>query len=127
MGPALPSFASTDGTARVSVDIRVAKRLQGSALFADVSAASDFFRSGSVGFSPSRDSGLLQGVELLARRWVVEPAEVRAVRSSFFDDARLFPAGSATIDCALLMRDIPVTWTAVQPTFAANPATIVRR
>jgi hypothetical protein len=121
------AFASTDGTARVSVDVRVAKRLQGSALFADASAASDFFRCGSVGFSPSRDSGLLQGVELLARRWVVEPAEVRAVRSSFFDDARFFPAGSATIDCALLMRDIPVTWTAVQPTFPANPATIVRR
>jgi hypothetical protein len=66
-------------------------------------------------------------MELVARRWVVQPAEVRAVRSSFFDDARLFPPGSAEIDCALVMRDIPVTWTAVQPSFPANPATIVRR
>jgi hypothetical protein len=33
--------------------------------------------------------------------------------SSFFGDARLFPAGSATLDCALLMRDIPATWTAM--------------
>jgi hypothetical protein len=44
-------------------------------------------------------------------------AGVRAVRSSFFDDARLFPPGSATLDCALLMRDIPATWKAIQPAF----------
>jgi len=25
----------------------------------------------------------------------------------------LFPAGSATLDCALVMRDIPATWTTV--------------
>ena len=30
----------------------------------------------------------------------------------------LFPPGSATLDCALLMRDIPVTWTAIRPAFA---------
>jgi len=107
------AFASTDGTAQVSIDIRVAQCLQGSALFADVGEASDFFRHGSTGFSATRDNGRLDGLELRADRWVVEPAEVHAVRSSFFDDARLFPPGSATLDCALLMRDIPATWTAI--------------
>lgn len=66
-----------------------------------------------------RDSGRLDGLELHAGRWAVERAEVHAVRSSFFEDARLFPPGSATLDCALLMRDIPVTWTAVKPAFPA--------
>ena len=79
------AFASTDGTAHVSIDIRVAQRLRGSALFADVREASDFFRCGSAGFSPSRDSGMLDGVEMRARRWVVEPAEVHRVSSSFFE------------------------------------------
>jgi len=61
-----------------------------------------------------RDLRRLDGLELRADRWVVEPAEVISVRSSFFfDDAWLFPAGSAAIDCALLMRDIPVTWNAL--------------
>lgn len=114
------AFASTDRTARVSVDIRVAQRLQGSAVFADLQEASDFFRGGSTGFSATRENGRLDGLEMQADRWVVEPAEVRAVCSSFFDDARRFPTGSATIDCALLMRDIPVTWTAVQPAFQAG-------
>ncbi len=121
------AFTSADRTTRVSVDIRVAQRLQRSALFADVREASDFFRSGSVGFSATRDSGRLDGLELRADRWVVEPTEVDAASSSFFDDARLFPLGSATIDCALLMRDIPVTWTAVQPTFPASSTSISRQ
>ena len=111
------AFTSTDGAAHVSIDIRVAQRLQGSALFAGLRQASDFFRHGSAGFSATRDGGRLDGLELRADRWAVEPAEVRAVRSSFFDDARQFPPGSATLDCALLMRDIPVTWTAIQPAF----------
>jgi hypothetical protein len=121
------AFASADGTAHVSIDVRVAQRLQGSALFADLREASDFFRCGSAGFSATRDIGRLDGLELRADRWVVEPTEVHAVSSSFFDDARLFPPGSATIDCALLMRDIPVTWTAVQPAFPASSTTISRQ
>ncbi len=118
------AFASTDGTAHVRVDIRVAQRMLGSALFADLQEASDFFRGGSVGLSPTRDSGRLEGLELRADRWVVEPAEVISVRSSFFSDARLFPPGSAVIDCALLMRELPVTWYAIQPTFPASPTTL---
>lgn len=116
-------FASTDGAAHVSIDIRVAQRLQGSALFAGLRQASDFFRHGSAGFSATRDGGRLDGLELRAERWAVEPAEVRAVRSSFFDDARQFPPGSATLDCALLMRDIPVIWTAIQSAFPASSVT----
>jgi Uncharacterized conserved protein (COG2071) len=121
------AFASTDRTAHVSVDIRVAQRLPGSALFADLREASDFFRGGSAGFSATRDSGRLDGLEMRADRWVVEPTELGGVCSSFFDDACLFPPGSATIDCALLMRDIPVTWTAIQPTFLRGQRVLPHR
>ena len=111
------AFASTDGIGHVSVDIRVAQQLQGSALFADLRAASDFFRRGSAGFSATRDSGRIEGLELRTDRWVVEPAEVISVRSSFFNDARLFPPGSAVLDSALLMRQVPATWNAIKPRF----------
>jgi hypothetical protein len=92
-----------------------------------IGEASDFFRCGSAGFSATRDGSGLDGLRLRADRWVVEPAEVDTVRSSFFDDARLFPAGSATLDCALLMRDIPATWTAFQPAFPASLTTASRQ
>ncbi len=98
------------------------QRLEGSLLFTDVQQASDFFRHSSTGFSPARDGRKLDGMELRADRWAVEPVEVLAVRSSFFEDTRLFPTGTATLDCALLMRDIPVTWTALLPMLASWPA-----
>lgn len=109
------AFASADSTTRVSVDVRTAQRFQGSRLFADLWEASEFFRRGSAGFSVTRDGQRLDGVELCTDRWCVEPVEVHAVRSSFFDDPHRFPPGSAVLDCALLMRNIPVTWSALEP------------
>lgn len=116
------AFAGADGTASVSVDARVSQKLEGSALFADADEASDFFRQGSAGLSATRDAGRLDGLALRVRadRWAVEPVEVDAVSSSYFSDASLFPPGSATLDCALLMRDLPATWIAIQPTFARD-------
>jgi uncharacterized protein YqjF (DUF2071 family) len=122
------AFTSADGTAHVSADIRVAQQLQGSALFADLREASGFFLAGSAGFSATRDGDSLDGLELRAERWAVEATKVHAVRSSFFEDVHLFPPGSATIDCALLMRNIPVTWTAIEPmSTAAKTAAISPR
>lgn len=109
------AFASADGTTSVSVDVRTANELLGSALFADMRKASDFFLQGSTGFSAASEPRMLDGVRLHADRWMVEPAEVHAVRSSFFDDTRRFPQGSAIFDSALLMRDIPATWSAITP------------
>ena len=72
----------------------------------------------SAGFSATRRAGRLDGLALRAGHWAVEPAEVHTASSSYFGDVSLFPPGSATLDCALLMRDIPATWTAIQPAFA---------
>lgn len=106
------SFASTDGSTSVSVDVDDTTEFE-SGVFADLEAASSFFQAGSVGYSPGPDADCLDGIELRTDSWRVSP--VRAVRaaSSFFDDTSLFPPGSAVLDCALLMRDVPVTWHAV--------------
>jgi hypothetical protein len=50
------AFASADGTTRVSVDVRHARWLQGSRLFAEVPEASDFFRHGSTGSTTQRSA-----------------------------------------------------------------------
>jgi hypothetical protein len=52
----------------------------------------------------------LQGLELRTLRWEVEPLEVETIRSSFFNDPGRFPPGSATFDCALLMRGVEHEW-----------------
>lgn len=108
-------YTSRDGTTRVSVDVGVAERFQGSALFTDLTEASEFFRSGSVGFSTGRDGSCLDGMELDTGSWRVDPVEIHAARSTFFDDQDRFPPGSATLDCALLMRDISAIWNPLPP------------
>jgi hypothetical protein len=81
-----------------------------SPLFPGLDDASDFFRRGSMGYSATHDPDRLDGIELCTDQWRVEPTEVRRARSGFFDDPTRFPAGSAVLDCALLMRDVPVSW-----------------
>src|SRR5207302_608127 len=68
------------------------------------------FEGGSLGYSATRDPARFQGLELRCRNWHVEPLAVEEVRSSFFEDETLFPKGSITFDCALLMRGIEHEW-----------------
>src|ERR1039457_5527168 len=109
------AYTSRDGATSVQVDVSLAEQFQGSELFADLHEASAFFRHGSSGYSAGRDRGHLDGMELHTDSWRVQPVEAHVVRSTFFDDEDRFPPGSATLDCALLMRDVPVTWNPLRP------------
>ncbi|WP_245998255.1 DUF2071 domain-containing protein [Nocardia pseudobrasiliensis] len=109
------AFTSRDDTVKVSVDVRTTQRFRGSELFADLATASEFFRLGSAGFSATRTENRLDGLELRTDAWRVEPVEMGAIESTFFDDRTRFPRGSAVLDCALLMRDMPATWKALAP------------
>ena len=103
-------FASADGTAAARVHVRTTDQWTGSRLFATVDEASTFFRQGAIGYSATEGGHCLDGLELRSDAWRVEPVEILAAESTFFADPALFPAGSVTLDCALLMRDVPVTW-----------------
>ncbi|MFI9408144.1 DUF2071 domain-containing protein [Nocardia sp. NPDC052316] len=117
------AFASPDQTISVSVDVRIAERFQDSELFTDLAQASDFFRRGSAGFSATRGGLRLDGLELRTNSWHVEPLEINSVRSTVFDDPDRFPPGSAVLDCALLMREVPVTWRPLPPLPVVTDAT----
>ena len=45
-----------------------------------------------------------------------------AAESSFFDDRSRLPDGTATLDCALLMRDVPVMWNPLPPMHVGRQA-----
>ncbi|MEA9985989.1 DUF2071 domain-containing protein [Subtercola sp. RTI3] len=126
----------TSASTSVSADVLVAAEVRVAAarsdapgapenpLFATLADASDFFRTAPIGWSPTR-TGALQGLALSTSRWHLEAATPVAVTSSFFD---ALPPGSATLDSAYVMRNIPVTWSTpatAAPTRAAtrrNPA-----
>jgi hypothetical protein len=104
------AFASLDGTVAVDVVVEPADDLGDSRLFPSLDDASAFFEKGSVGYSATGRGDNLDGLELRTNAWRVDPVRVVSARSSFFDSVDLFPPGTATLDCALLMRDIPVSW-----------------
>jgi hypothetical protein len=109
------AFAARDGSADVSVVVRVEEELAGSTLFGDVTSASAFFERGTTGFSATHDPDRFDGLALHTTAWRVDPGKVLQAHSSFFSDASAFPEGSVQLDCALVMRRIPVTWEALAP------------
>lgn len=106
------AFAAVDGSVTVDVAVRVSHEMTGSRLFATVDEASAFFERGAVGWSAAPGGGV-NGLQLETSAWRVEPVDVESVNSSFFDDTEAFPAGSAVLDNALLMRRVPVRWVPV--------------
>jgi hypothetical protein len=112
------AFTAHDGSAEVAVSARLTDNLEGSRLFGDLAAASRFFEQGSAGYSATRDVHRFDGLGLRTTAWHIEPAIIEHVTSSFFDDPVLFPPGSATLDGALVMRDVPVRWQPLDPIYS---------
>ena len=104
------ALVSDDGDTSVRVSGRITDRLPESSVFPTVADASAFFEAGSLGYSLTRTTGRFDGLELRCEDWHVEPLEVDAVQSSFFEDESRFPPGSVELDCALLMRGIRHEW-----------------
>lgn len=104
------TLRSDDGVTSLSVRGHCGDRLPASSVFHSLEEASAFFQAGSLGYSATADSSRFQGLELRCRHWQVEPLEVEAVHSSFFEDVTLFPKGTIELDCALLMRGIEHEW-----------------
>ena len=102
---------SADGQVRVELDGRVAAALPPGSIFASLDEASRFFESGSVGYSATAAGDHLDGVTLRTQEWKVEPLAMEHVISSFFE---ALPPGSATFDCALVMRNVAHEWEAME-------------
>ncbi|MEO8527806.1 MAG: DUF2071 domain-containing protein [Pseudolysinimonas sp.] len=96
---------ATGDDVSIDVDVELTDRWE-SSLFPDVAAASEFYKSGAVGWSPRRD-GTVEPLELSSEGWLASPGLVHHVESSFLD---ALPAGAATLDSVLVMRDIPSVW-----------------
>lgn len=106
------------------IDVAVDARLGGkwiSSLFPTVEAASEFYRNGSVGWSPKPDGSGLEPLELTSTEWAVEPAELLSVHSSFFD---AMPEGAAIFDSVVAMRDLPFVWETPEIVPDAAPRTL---
>ncbi|MEO6467740.1 MAG: DUF2071 domain-containing protein [Acidimicrobiia bacterium] len=100
----------------VGRDVRVAAAgsigdaLDGSRLFPDVTAASDFYRSAPFGYSSTGRTDRLEGMEFRTDAWNIEPFDLEHMESSYFDDRMRFPVDAIALDSAFVMRHVPATW-----------------
>ncbi|HEX4999290.1 MAG TPA: DUF2071 domain-containing protein [Terriglobia bacterium] len=103
---------SLDELVKVTVSGRVSADFPRDSCFRSTDDASRFFEAGSLGYSATSESGKLDGIELRTTEWKVEPLQVDEVYSSYFADKSIFPEGSCSFDCALIMRNIRHEWRA---------------
>lgn len=104
------AFKSTDQTS-VQLEAKETDHFPESSIFTNLEEASAFFRKGNLGYSPNKNR--LEGLNLNTYTWAVQPLEVTAIRSSFFENPTLFPPNSIQFDNALLMRRIEHEWTSM--------------
>jgi hypothetical protein len=104
------SIQSRDGQVAVRVAGNAAESLPSSSVFESAAASSEFFESGRLGYSATRDLCRFDGVVLDVKRWIVQPFEVSQLYSSYFANEGLFPRGSVEFDHALLMRNAEHEW-----------------
>ncbi|MDX5347139.1 MAG: DUF2071 domain-containing protein [Hymenobacteraceae bacterium] len=103
------AFTSEDGT-YLSIQAKETDSWNPNSVFENLSCVSDFFENGSVGYSPEKKPGCFDGMQLKTYNWKVTLLDVEAVKSSFFEDTSVFPAGSVVFDNALLMKNIEHEW-----------------
>lgn len=99
-----------DGETRIHVQAHLTKSWPPDSVFATRDEASQFFAAGSLRYSATREPATFQELELSCKSWHAEALAVDEVRSSYFDDATVFPTGSIQLDNALLMREIEHEW-----------------
>jgi len=114
------SIRSASGDMRVGLHGKPTDQLPAGSAFSSLAAASEFFRGGSVGYSPGRSGGRLEGLKLVSPKWRVDPLAISEVNSSWLSDPARFPSGSCEFDCALVMRDIAHRWV-IAPNLYTDP------
>jgi hypothetical protein len=102
-------FKSDDGTF-LSINAHETDGWNKDSIFDNIDCASDFFKSGAVGYSPDKIGESFEGLELNAFKWKVASLTVSDVQSSFFKNEEVFPKGSIKFDNALLMKNIEHEW-----------------
>lgn len=104
------SFKCQKDSTNLSIQARETSSFSEKSIFCDLKEVSNFFKTGSVGYSPSNKEKEFEGLKLITNEWKVSPLEVMNVNSSYLDDQSIFPEGSVEFDNAVLMKNIPHEW-----------------
>ena len=100
-------FKSSDNTT-IEIDAKLSDSLNPNSIFQTIENVSSFFEKGDIGYSPNKKH--FDGIQLKTFHWKVKPLDVSNIKSSFYDNEKVFPKGSILFDNALLMENIEHEW-----------------
>lgn len=101
---------SKDNHTTLHVQTQLADMFPKDSMFDSIDHASDCFHNCPVGVSPSTKPERFKTIELKTKTWAVQPLQVGLLKSSYYEDKSLFPAGTIQFDNALLMEGIEHEW-----------------
>lgn len=106
--------AGTTKRCEVSLVVRETDQWDDRSVFKSLEQASSFFENDTIGYSTDREASGFDGLELSCLTWKVHATRIESASVAFFEDTSQFPVGSAELDCALLMQEIPHEWRALE-------------
>ncbi len=104
------AMQSRDGNISVKLKGKISENLPDNSIFSSLTEASNFFETGSLGYSVTNDAQHLDGIVLQTKEWKVDALELEFVHSSYYEDESIFPKGSIEFDHALIMQNIAHEW-----------------
>lgn len=104
------TMKSDDQKISINFSGTISDTLPKNSIFSSLDAASRFFETGSLGYSPSKNTKKLDGISLQIENWNISAFVTDRVYSSFYNDETVFPNGSIAFDHALFMQNIVHEW-----------------
>ena len=104
------AMKSMDKTVSVELKGKISEKLPNNSIFSCLTEASNFFETGSLGYSVTGEAKHLDGIILQTKEWKVDALELDFVHSSYYADESTFRKGSIEFDHALIMQNIAHEW-----------------
>ncbi|MDQ3711650.1 MAG: DUF2071 domain-containing protein [Acidobacteriota bacterium] len=104
------AIQSMDKTISVKLKGKISEKLPDNSIFSSLTEASNFFETGSLGYSVTNGAQHLDGIVLQTKEWKVDAFELDFVHSSYYADESIFPKDSIEYDHALIMQNIAHEW-----------------
>ncbi|MBL9169177.1 MAG: DUF2071 domain-containing protein [Verrucomicrobiales bacterium] len=112
---------------RIELSARLSESVPSTSVFANLGEASDFFRNGCAGWSIAQDGITLEGAQLEASNWELQPLTVEHVHSSLLEEWFGTVGSGLEFDSAFLMQEVPHRWFSLGKWPGPPPSQVIRR
>ncbi|MFD1737574.1 DUF2071 domain-containing protein [Bacillus salitolerans] len=104
------SLASQDKEVEIYISGSQSEEMDQMSVFTSINEISDFFKSGSDGYSPTQIEGCYQGLCLQTDDWNMSPFKVEKLKVTYLQNRLKIPSESLQFDSVVIMRNVHHKW-----------------